>query len=330
MPNSATAQVADGTPLIGQPPISMRLTAIHYAARDTNLYEFRGLAGERLPAAEPGAHIDICLPNGLMRQYSLVAADPTPRSYVVGVKRDRESRGGSRYIHDRLRVGEVLAIGRPRNNFPLVEDAEHVVLFAGGIGITPIRSMVGRLVALGRSWELHYSCRSRSEGAFLDELTCFQELKLHVDDEHDGDVLDLAPILAAAPKGAHLYCCGPAAMLRAFEVATASWPRKQVHLEYFLAKHTTATEGGFVVALARSGREFVVPAGSTILDVLRDTGVAVASSCEQGVCGTCEVVVVAGVPDHRDVVLTDDERAANNRMMICCSGSKTGRLVLDL
>lgn len=310
--------------------ISVRLTAIRYAARDTHLYEFEEVTGGRLPAAEPGAHIDLHLPNGLIRQYSLVAYGPGPQSYVVGVRLDRHSRGGSRYMHDRLRVGEVITISPPRNNFPLTEDAGHLVLIAGGIGITPIRCMVQRLVALDRSFTLHYACRTRSEAAFREELGRLKQVRFHFDDEHDGRLLDLASVLAAAPSHSHLYCCGPAPMLEGFEAAAASWPRRQVHVEYFSAREEAAREGGFVVALARSGREFIVPAGATILDVLRDAGVDVAASCEQGVCGTCEVGVLAGIPDHRDVVLTDDERAANDRVMICCAGSRSERLVLDL
>ena len=157
--------------------INVRLTAIHYAARDTNLFEFSRLDGEALPAYEPGAHIDLHLPNGLVRQYSLVLGKPDPSAYTVGIKRDLASRGGSRFIHESLRVGDVIKISVPRNNFPLKEDTRHVTLFAGGIGITPIWSMVQRLAERGRSWKLHYSCRARADMAFLKALEAIPTLR---------------------------------------------------------------------------------------------------------------------------------------------------------
>ena len=190
--------------------IDVRLTAIRFAARDTNLFEFRRLDGKPLPPYEPGAHIDLHLPNGLVRQYSLIVARPDLGSYTVGIKRDPASRGGSRYIHDELRVGKTIRISAPRNNFPLKEDAGHVILFAGGIGITPIWCMVQRLAELGRSWQLYYSCRSRADMAFLEALEAMAPATFHFDDEAAGKFLDIASIVAQAPKDAHLYCCGPA------------------------------------------------------------------------------------------------------------------------
>ncbi|HEY8578257.1 MAG TPA: PDR/VanB family oxidoreductase [Beijerinckiaceae bacterium] len=310
-------------------PVDMRLTAIRYAAQDTNLYEFRRPDGAALPGAEPGAHIDLHLANGMMRQYSLVTADGDPTAYVVGIKRDRASRGGSIYIHDQLRVGQTLKIGGPRNNFPLKEDAAHTVLIAGGIGITPIWCMAQRLQKRGRSYELHYACRDRNEAAFLEELQRLSQAKLHFDSEAGG-FLDLKPIVAGAPAGAHFYCCGPIPMLEGYEAATKALPPEQVHVEYFSAKEEAATGGGYVVELKRSGQEFAIPEGKTILQVLRDAGVDIPYSCEEGVCGACETAVVSGAPDHRDNILTESERKANKTMMICCSGSKSARLVLDL
>ena len=312
--------------------VRARLTAIRYAAHETNLYEFRRLDGGRWPSAAPGAHIDLHLPNGIMRQYSLVHAGPEPEVYVVGVKRDRASRGGSSFMHDKLQVGAQLTIGGPRNNFPLVESAPLTALFAGGIGITPIMCMIERLEALGRAWRLYYSCRSRDETAFLRELgeKAGDRVTFNFDNENGGKFLDLAAIAASLPKDSHLYCCGPTPMLKAFEAATASWPREQVHVEYFTAAEAVATEGGFVVELRRSNREIAVPPGKSILDMLREAGVDVTTSCEEGVCGACETAVISGVPDHRDMILTASERAASKTMMICCSGSKSERLVLDL
>lgn len=310
--------------------IDVRLTAIRYAARDTHLFEFQRPDKGELPPAEAGAHVDLHLPNGMMRQFSLVVPDASPTTYTLGIKREPAGRGGTEYAFDQLKVGQSLKISLPRNHFRLVEDAEHTVLIAGGIGITPIWAMVQRLTALGRSWELHFSCRSRADMAFLDGLEQMPNARLHFDDEAGGQFLDLAEIVAKTPKHAHLYCCGPTPMLAAFEAATPDWPSEQVHVEYFAPKEAPNLEGGFVVQLARMGKEFVIPPGHSILEVLRDAGLNVSYSCEEGICGSCETAVISGVPDHRDSVLTDKERAANKTMMICCSGSKSDKLVLDL
>jgi ferredoxin-NADP reductase len=329
--NSVTAISAEPAPArTAEGLIEVRLTAIRYAARDTNIYEFNRLDGKPLPAYEPGAHIDLHLPNGLVRQYSLIKAEPDPASYTVAVKRDPASRGGSRCVHDELRVGKTLKISAPRNNFPLVESASHIILLAGGIGITPIWCMVQRLEKLGRSWQLYYACRSRSDMAFLEALEAMSQPHFHFDDESAGKFLDVAAIIAQAPKDAHLYCCGPTPMLKAFEAATASWPREQVHIEYFTPKQESAKTGGFVVELARSGQEFVIPEGKSILQVLLDAGVDVDYSCELGICGACEQRVISGEPEHRDAILTEEEQASNTKVMICCAGCKSERLVLDL
>jgi ferredoxin-NADP reductase len=312
--------------------IDARLTNIEDVARDTKLYTFRRVDGARLPPYKPGAHIDLHLPNGLIRQFSLVVPAADPDSYVVGVKRDEQSRGGSRYIIDEMKVGAEIKISAPRNNFPLVEDAEHVVLVAGGIGITPIWCMAQQLAALGRSWKIHYACRSQADMAFLEDLKNIDPkfVHLHFDDEAAGKVLDLAAAIAEAPANAHFYCCGPNPMLKAFEAAAASRPRDHVHVEYFTAKAEASTAGGFWVELARSGEEYFIPEGKKILEVLFDAGVDVDYSCELGICGACETRVISGIPDHRDSVLSEEEQASNEKVMICCAGCKTERLVLDM
>jgi tetrachlorobenzoquinone reductase len=311
--------------------IEVRLEGIRYAARDTYLYEWKPPDGGPLPPYEPGAHIDLHLPNGLSRSYSLVFADLAPTSYTVAIKRDPAGRGGSRYITDEMYVGDTVRISAPRNNFRLREDSPHTELLAGGIGITPIWCMVQRLNALGRTWRLHYACRSRADMAFLDELRDFPGALLHFDEESGGRPLDVAGAVAAAPAGAHLYCCGPVPMLTAFENATKDWPVGQIHVEYFVAKDLPpARTGGFTVALARTGVEYYVPEGETILGVLLDHGIVMDYSCESGICGACETRVMSGIPDHRDSILNKEEQAENKRVMICCSGSKSERLVLDL
>jgi len=310
--------------------IEVVLASVRMAARDTNLYTFKRPDNGPLPGAEPGAHIDVILPNGMERQYSLIDYGASLPEYTVGVKRDANSRGGSLFMHDQLRVGMHIPIIPPRNNFPLKEDAALVVLLAGGIGITPIFCMVKKLVALGRPWQLYYSCRSRADTAFLDELSQHRQTQFHFDDEAKGKFLPVAEIVAKTQKSAHLYCCGPGPMLAAFEAAIASWPAEQIHVEYFTPKFTAAQEGGYVVELARSKRELVIPPGKSILQAVREAGIQVPHSCEEGVCGACETRVISGIPDHRDSILTEQERKENATMMICCSGSKSARLVLDI
>jgi tetrachlorobenzoquinone reductase len=328
--NTATAAAAEAMPAkTADRLIDVRVTAIRYAAHDTNIYEFAPLDGKPLPPYEPGAHIDLHLPNGLIRQYSLIRPEPDPASYAVTVKRDPASRGGSRCVHDELRVGRTLKISTPRNNFALVENASHVVLLAGGIGITPIWCMVQRLHKLGRSWKLYYACRSRADMAFLQPLEAMGHTHFHFDDENGDKVLDIKPIITEAPRESHLYCCGPTPMLKAFEAATADWPRAQIHVEYFTPKQEADKKGGFVVELARSGQEFVIPEGKSILQVLLDAGVDVDYSCELGICGACEQRVISGTPEHRDAILTEEEQASNTKVMICCAGCKSDRLVLD-
>lgn len=309
--------------------IPMRLEAIRYGAAGINLYEFVPVDGRELPAFTAGAHIDLHLPGGLVRQYSLCNPQGERHRWVVGVKRDAKSRGGSSHMHEQLRVGTVLPVAGPRNNFELHEEAAASVLVAGGIGVTPIACMAQRLRELGRPFELHYAVRRREEAAFLRELAG-DGLRLHVDDESGGAPLDVAAIVRAAPADAHLSCCGPAPMLDAFEAAAQGRPAGFVHVERFAAKEAAAAEGGYTVKLARSGRCVSVPPGQTILEALRGAGLSVPASCEQGICGTCETRVLEGTPDHRDSLLSEEERAANKVMMICCSGSKQDLLVLDL
>jgi ferredoxin-NADP reductase len=310
--------------------IEVMLMVISMAARDTNLYSFARPDRAALPGAEPGAHIGLILPNGIERQYSLVHAGPNLSQYTVGVKRDANSRGGSVFVHDQLRVGSKMLIVPPRNNFPLKQDCDLVVLLTGGIGITPIYCMAKRLMEIGRPWELYYSCRSRLDAAFLDELSKYSQVRFHFDDEEEGRFLDVAGIVEKLPKNAHLYCCGPAPMLAAFEAATTHWPQPQIHVEYFTPKFAAAHQGGYVVELARSKLEFTVPPGKSILQIVHDAGIQVPHSCGEGVCGACETRVISGNPDHRDTILTESERKENATMMICCSGSKSPRLVLDI
>jgi tetrachlorobenzoquinone reductase len=313
--------------------IDVRVRSITYEADDVISLDLRPVAARALPAFTAGAHIELQLRNGLSRHYSLANPQHERHRYCVAIQNEPTGRGGSRFIHETLRAGDILRVSPPRNNFALVQAAECSVLIAGGIGITPIWCMVQRLAESGRQWKLFYAVRSRRRAAFLDEILALdaaQNVHLHFDDEREGRFIDLDAIVQGAAPGTHIYCCGPLPMLAAFERATAGLPPDTVHVEYFAAKEPVTVAGGFDVVLARSGRSVFVPEHSTILDTLAAAGIAVEHSCLEGVCGTCETKVLEGIPDHRDLVLSAQERASNRTMMICCSGAKTGRLVLDL
>jgi vanillate O-demethylase ferredoxin subunit len=309
----------------------MRVASVEPLAEGIAAFELRAAGGGVLPPFTAGAHVDLHLPNRMIRSYSLVNPQEERDRYVIAVKREDAGRGGSRLVHEALRPGVAIEIAGPRNNFPLAEDAPHSLFIAGGIGITPILCMVRRLRALGRSWALIYCARTRRQAAFADSLERFgPQVRFNFDQAPGGRMLDIAATVASAGPDTHLYCCGPLGMLAAFERATAERAPSQVHVEYFSPKAPPAAEGGFEVVLARAGASFRVPRGKTILDTLIEHGVDAPYSCLEGVCGTCETRVLEGVPDHRDLVLSKEERAAGRTMMICCSGSRTGRLVLDL
>ncbi len=309
--------------------IPVRTTDIRLAARDIKLFELSPVTESPLPAASAGAHIDVELPMGL-RQYSLIVhPGATDNRYVIAVKNDIAGRGGSRYMHSSLTVGDVLNVSAPRNHFPLEESAPYTVLIAGGIGITPIWSMLQRLNAVQNPWHLHYACRSRDDMAFLDALEGRSNVHLHFDNEAGGP-LDVASIINNLQPHSHVYCCGPLPMLDVFDAATRHISPDRKHVEYFQAKDAPATEGGYTICLSRSNLELLVPKGKTILEVLEQAGVSVESSCTEGTCGACETKVLEGLPDHRDTVLSAARKNSNKTMMICCSGSKTPILVLDI
>src|ERR1700761_6907146 len=312
--------------------LKVRVKRIGYEAESINSFELVNPDGGELPPFTAGAHIDLHLANGMIRSFSLVNDQSERHRYIIAVNNDAAGRGGSKLVHESLRAGQVIEISYPRNNFALREDAGHSVLIAGGIGITPLLSMMRRLEALGRSWELHYAARTRPMAAFLDELNALRSSNLHLtfDQEPQAKMIDLVSIVKSAPTEAHLYCCGPVSMLEAFEAATADRPSDHVHVEYFKAKEKPAADGGFEVRLARSKQTIVVQPGQTILDALLSAGVNANYACSEGVCGTCETRVIEGVPDHRDLFLSRKEQQANKSIMICCSGSKSPTLVLDI
>jgi vanillate O-demethylase ferredoxin subunit len=320
-----------GARLVSIEHLRLRLHAIAFETASVHLFDLRDPDGRALPAFTPGAHVDVKLNGGLMRSYSLVGDPADSNSYLLGIQRDPESRGGSRYLHDQARVGDPIEVSHPVNRFPLVEDAALSVFIVGGIGITPILPMIERLAGLGRPFVLHYGVRERKTLPFQSRIACHgDKARMAFSREPGGRRLDIAAIVDAAPADAELYCCGPRGMLDAFAAATAHREPARIHVEHFSAAEPAAVEGGFVVELARAGRTIAVPPGKTILEALNEAGIEPACSCIQGVCGTCETRVLDGVPDHRDVILTPEERAQNRTMMICVSGARTGRLVLDL
>lgn len=296
------------------------------------------LGHEALPAIHPGDHIDLRLSPSLVRSYSLVGNAGSARRYEIAVALDPQSRGGSRHVHEKLRVGDEVDIAGPRNLFELRQAASHSFLLAGGIGITPIWSMVQALESQARPWTLCYAARSRSHAAYLEDIEALAarsevgRLILHFDDEQQGRPLDIPAVLAQAPEDAHLYCCGPAPMLAAYELATAQRPSDHVHLERFggVQAPQAAEAQTFELVLARAGKTLEIPADRSILDVLLDHGIDAPYGCMQGVCGMCELPVLEGTPDHRDSILNESARQSNASIIVCCSRSKTRSLTIDL
>jgi cytochrome P450/ferredoxin-NADP reductase len=287
--------------------------------------------GSDLPAWEPGAHVDLVLGNGLTRQYSL-CGDPADRqSYRIGVLREETGGGGSRYVHDELRTGSALSVRAPRNHFRL-EPSPRYAFVAGGIGITPILTMIAEAEAAGADWTLLYGGRKRSSMAFLDELERHGE-RVTVWPQDTHGLLDLDALLGEPRADTLVYACGPGPLLDAVEARCAAWPEGALHIEHFAAATLTAPvrDEPFEVELARTGRVLTVPTDRSIVEVVEsEAGVNILTSCNEGKCGTCETGVLKGTPDHRDVLLTQVERAACDRMMICVSRSCSARLVLEL
>ena len=313
--------------------IQVKVLRRHPAAEGICSYELARADGGPLPAFSAGSHIDVHLPAGLVRQYSLCNDDRETHRYRIAVLRDPASRGGSIALHDQVREGDTLTISAPRNHFALVA-APHSLLLAGGIGITPLLCMAQRLAHAGQSFSLHYCTRSLARTAFRDEVTALGDrAHLHLDDGAASQKLDLSAVLAGVPAGTHLYVCGPGGFID-FVMNTAKaagWPAERLHLEYFGAgPQDTSGDRAFEVRLASTGKTYTVPADKTVVAALQAHGVDVLVSCEQGVCGTCLTRVLKGECDHRDMYLTDAEKAANDQFLPCCSRAKSDLLVLDL
>ena len=301
---------------------------------DIVVLDLVGVDGSPLPAFQPGAHIDVEIKPGLIRQYSLCSDPAHCGSYRLGVLNDPQSRGGSAAIHTHFREGQTIRVGEPRNLFPLDMDAPRSVLIGGGIGITPMIAMAHALHSAGKAFEMHYCVRAKDKAAFLSELADApfrSHVRLHFDDGPSAQHFNPSFDLPAANDGAHIYVCGPSGFMAWLNEAALSmgYPASRLHQEYF--NMDVSTEGdAFEVVLAKSGQTITVPTDKTIVAALAEIGVKVDVSCEQGICGTCLCTLLEGEPDHRDSYLTDEEKADNDQIMLCCSRSKGPRLVLDL
>jgi ferredoxin-NADP reductase len=289
--------------------------------------------GSELPDWTPGAHIDLVLSDSLVRQYSLCGSTANRAEWRVGILLDPQSRGGSKFVHDELREGSTVRVRGPRNHFPLVNSPRYQFL-AGGIGITPILTMIEAAEARGADWHLLYGGRERASMGFLAELERYGD-RVTVCPQDEQGMLDLASVLGTVRPNTLVYCCGPEALLTAVEEGCRHWPEGSLHIERFSAKPASGQPSPdaletFEVVCQRSGVTLTVGPDDTIYDVLEDADVDVLGSCMEGICGTCEVEVIEGEPDHRDSILSDADKAAGESMMICVSRSRSERLVLDI
>ncbi|MCG3754022.1 PDR/VanB family oxidoreductase [Amycolatopsis sp. Poz14] len=310
--------------------IEVRATRRETAAERVTVLTLRPLDGELLPRWEPGAHIDVLLPDGTARQYSLCGSPGDREVYRVGILREESGRGGSKHLHDKVEAGDVLRIRGPRNNFALDRSPRYQFI-AGGIGITPLLPMIAAADRAGARWHLAYGGRSRSSMAFLNELSAYGD-RVSVLPQDETGLLDLSALLGSARPDTLVYCCGPEPLLDAVERNCASWPAGSLRVERFAPKEFAepVRAESFTVHLAQSGLTLTVPPERSVLSVVEEAGIDVLYSCSEGTCGTCETPVLEGEPDHRDSLLTEQERAANECMMLCVSRSLGPRLVLDL
>lgn len=304
-------------------------------AQDIVSFELARADGAPLPAFGAGSHIDVQIPGGLTRQYSLCNASDEQHRYRIAVLRDPASRGGSTAMHDAVHEGDEIHISEPKNHFPL-QQARRSLLFAGGIGVTPLLCMAERLARIGADFTLHYCTRSAERTAFRESIGTSrfaEQVRFHFDAGPPAQKMDMDAILAASDPDTRIYVCGPGGFID-HVVGTAKargWPGDRIHLEYFSgAVQDTAGDGSFEVRIASTGKSYTVAPDKTIIQVLKDNGIEVLTSCEQGVCGTCITRVLEGQPDHRDLYFTDEEHARNDQFTPCCSRAKSPMLVLDL
>jgi len=316
--------------------LRVRLTRRTVEAEGVLGLELKALDGKELPAFTAGAHVDVHLRDNMVRQYSLRGSTQDRSRYLLGVYRDPDSRGGSSFLHDGVAGGDVLTISEPKNHFPLAEGSTASLLFAGGIGITPLLSMAAELNRQGQEFSMHYCGRSASRLAFADELRASpysNRVWFHLDDGSEQQRLDARDAIGIWETGRHLYVCGPVGFMDFIlsSARNAGWPDAALHREYFGAPQLTASGNrAFEIELRSSGKVIVVPASMTAAEALLSSGVDLSLSCEQGICGACLTRVLKGAPDHRDTFLTEQEHLRNECFTPCCSRALTERLVVDL
>lgn len=314
--------------------IKARIEQIKYECEGIISLELTPVDENSFPAFSAGSHIDIKLPNGHTRSYSLINAPNEFERYSIAVKLEADSKGGSAWFHNEARVGMEVQTLPPSNDFEMVPCNEMSVFFAAGIGITPILSMIAKLNSENQPWILHYSAKTRHQRAFFSMLEKLREnskgqIHYYLTAE-ESSRMNLREIIQALPQSTHFYCCGPTSFINAYIDAAQSHPAENVHYERFSSSQEAATQGGFNIKLARDGRVLPVQEGQSILDVLLDSGIDVQYACSEGVCGTCRIAVLEGMPDHRDDCLSNEEKASNKAIMVCCSGSLSNTLTLDL
>ena len=312
---------------------TLQVTEAAPAAQGIQSFELRHPQGLPLQPFSAGSHLRVKTPSGMLRQYSLCNDPAETDRYRIAVKREDSGRGGSASMVDQLQPGDLLEVGLPENQFALDDRASRFLLIAGGIGITPLLSMAHQLNSEGRPYQLIYLSRDAQSTAFLEELRgpdFAGKVKVHHDQGDSARALDLWPLLEkpGSTNGLHLYCCGPAGLMDAVRDMSGHWPASAVHFESFgVDTHAQSDDQPFEVCIKSSGQRLTVPVGSSILQVLRDDGIAVPSSCESGTCGSCKTGLLEGQPDHRDLVLMEDEKAS--QIMVCVSRGQ-GSLLLDL
>lgn len=333
-----SAQIQQDHLYAAEPDERFRVRVVHidHEATDIASFDLANIDGSPLPAFTAGAHIDVWISNDDCRQYSLCGSPSDTSVYKIGVLREEDGQGGSVWVHENLKIGQTVEISTPRNMFPLSDDAEFHLLLAGGIGVTPLISMIHELEAKDARYELHFCTRSADKTpfmAFLSPRIQAGHAHLYHDGGNPAAGLDILTLLKEQPADAHLYYCGPAGFMGAAKGASSHWAKGTVHFEYFSSPDDDVADEGqtdqpFQVKLKETGEIFDVPADQTIVEVLRENGIHVDTQCEDGFCATCMTRYVSGEPEHRDSVLDEDDRL--QFVLICCARSKTPILELDL
>ncbi|MDH7799264.1 MULTISPECIES: PDR/VanB family oxidoreductase [unclassified Beijerinckia] len=314
----------------------VRVVQTRIVAEDIMLVQLTSLDGSILPEWAAGAHIDLLISDKIVRKYSLCGNSSDRTCYEIAVLREQNSRGGSEYVHARLKVGDEIEISRPFNHFKLSTSSDRHLFLAGGIGITPIISMIRQVSSSGKQFDLHYCTRNPARTAFLSELGSYRDagaIELHFDEGDPAKGLDIRSLLREVPEGVDLYYCGPPGFMRAIKEASSHWPADRVHFELFGPSGNSSQVAAdlnrsFHVKVLSSGAEFEVPPNKSIAEVLIENGIDVQLSCREGYCGTCMTPYVGGQPDHRDELLDDEAR--QDYVLLCCTRSKSDVLIIDI